>query len=143
LTSDNFVTRAFEWLVRRASNKTLTISWLATLLLTTIATLQTWNFIGEFLNDFTIGVFMLVGGLQLYIETLFEDGFDPAEKSDVLGMITATFALLYGIGLTFGYEMLVPHFGGVQGGVLSFLVASLIFEGIANRKGGTSGAQFI
>jgi len=126
------IDRISRLIVRRSKPKTLTIAWLTTLLLTGIATLQTWSIIEGFLSDFTIGVFMLIGGIVLYIESLTENGFDPQRKGDVISLITGTFGLLYGVGLIFDVKALIPYFGGVQGGILVTIFTMLIIEGVAN-----------
>lgn len=130
-----------DWLVERATNRVLTTSWLLNIFMLSVALLGTWKFLPILVTDFTIGVFMIVGGIQMIFETVYEGTWNPTEDySDLAGMVTAIFALLYGFGLTnlgttfgVGNEFLTTHFGGVQGGVLLGLLLMLIYEGAFNR----------
>lgn len=120
--------------VEKADNKSLTTGWIFTLVLLSLATLGTWNFIPMIFNDPVLGIMMLFGGILMVLETVFEEGFDYRDKSDVIGLTTATFSLLYGIGLISQNSFFQTHFGGVQGGVLLFLVMNLVWEGVGNRS---------
>lgn len=130
-----------DWLVERATNRVLTTSWVLNIFFLTVALLGTWKFLPILVTDFTIGVFILVGGIQMIFETVYEGEWNPREDySDLAGFITAMFALLYGSGLTdigsvvgLSNEFLTTHFGGVQGGVLLTLLLMLIYEGVFNR----------
>jgi len=131
----------FEWFVERATNRVLTTSWMLNMFFLTVALLGTWKFLPMLLSDFTIGVFMIVGGIQMVFETVYEGSWNPTEDySDLAGIVTALFSLLYGVGLTdlgstvgLSNEFLTTHFGGVQGGVLLVLLLMLLYEGIFNR----------
>jgi len=129
----NPILRLMETFVRTANNKSLTFAWLMSITMITIATLQTWSLIGDVISRTTIGIFMLYGGIVQLFEVFLENGFNYKRKGDVIGTVVGTFAITYSIGIFTDSQSAIATTGGVQGGVLLFLVVSLIWEGIFNR----------
>jgi len=120
--------------IEGADNKSLTLTWVFTIVVLTIALLGTWNFIDMVVSDLILGIIMVFGGLIMVMETVFEEGFDYEDFNDVGGVITAMFAMLYGAGLISGSQYFLTHFGGVQVGVILFLELFLVWEGLVNRS---------
>lgn len=120
--------------IEGADNKSLTVTWLFTVVVLSIALLGTWNFIEMVVSDIILGIIMVFGGIIMVFETVFEEGWEYDDFSDVTGLITAIFAMLYGSGLVSGNEFFLTHFGGVQGGVILFLLLFLVWEGAVNRS---------
>lgn len=120
--------------IEGADNKALTFTWLFTVVTLTISLLGTWNLIEFMVSDPILGTLMIFGGIIMVMETVFEEGWDSDDFSDVTGLITAIFSTLYGIGLLSGSQFFLDTFGGVQGGVILFLLAFIIWEGVVNRS---------
>jgi fatty acid desaturase len=129
----NPIQRLMETFVQKANNKSLTFAWLMSITMIAIATLQTWSLIGDVISQTTIGIFMLYGGIVQLFEVFLENGFSYKQKGDVIGTVVGTFAIAYSIGIFTGSQSTIATTGGVQGGVLLFLIVSLVWEGIFNR----------
>lgn len=116
------------------SSITLLSIWTLVLLLLGLGVLGSWNLIKMPYNDFTLGIFMMFGGVMILFETYLQQGFDTENASVWIGTITGLFGTLYGVGLVTEIPSIASVTGGVQGGILVFMFVNLLLEGISNHE---------
>lgn len=116
-------------------NNPLLVTYIAVLTILFAGMLQTMNFIPVVIGSFVLGGIMISGGIIILLDYYVRGesiGFSITSFEDMAGFITGILGTLYGIGLLSGVEFLKTHFGGVQGGIILFILSALLWSGYKN-----------